>query len=98
MSRIQPSDLRRVAWRTLLLQAAFNYERQQGIGWAFALDPALRRIYPDDALRRERLAEHTPHFNTQPTLASVALRALAALEEQPAASGPGDAATIALGE
>jgi len=83
MSRIQPSDLRRIAWRTLLLQAAFNYERQQGIGWAYALDPALRRIYPDDALRRERLAEHTAYFNTQPTLASVALgAALAAIGDR----------------
>lgn len=95
MSRIQPSDLQRVAWRTLLLQAAFNYERQQGIGWAYALDPALRRIYPDDATRRERLAEHTAYFNTQPTLASVALGAVAALEEQRADGGGVDADTVA---
>jgi PTS system mannose-specific IID component len=95
VSRIQPSDLRRVAWRTLLLQAAFNYERQQGIGWAYAIDPALRRLYPDEATRRERLAEHTAYFNTQPTLASVALGAVTALEEQRAAGDPVDAATIA---
>jgi PTS system mannose-specific IID component len=95
VSRIQPSDLRRVAWRTLLLQAAFNYERQQGIGWAYAIDPALRRLYPDEATRRERLAEHTAYFNTQPTLASFALGAVTALEEQRAAGDPVDAATIA---
>lgn len=94
MSQIQRSDLRQVAWRTLLLQASFNYERQQGIGWAYALEPALKRIYPDDAVRRERLAEHTAYFNTQPTLASVALGAVAALEEQRAEGAGVDADTV----
>ena len=94
MSQIQRSDLRQVAWRTLLLQASFNYERQQGIGWAYALEPALKRIYPDDAVRRERLAEHTAYFNTQPTLASVALGAVAALEEQRAEGTGVDADTV----
>ena len=79
----------------MLLQATFNFERQQGIGWAWALAPVLRRLYPDEALRRERLAEHTAYFNTQPTLASFALGAVAALEEQRAQGGAVDAAAVA---
>ena len=43
-----------MAVSTSFLQATFNYERQQGIGWAWALEPALRRFYPDAALRRGR--------------------------------------------
>src|SRR4051794_32671580 len=32
-----------VGLRSNLLQAAWNFERQQGLGWAFALAPALAR-------------------------------------------------------
>jgi mannose/fructose/N-acetylgalactosamine-specific phosphotransferase system component IID len=67
--------------RASLLQATWNYERQQGIGWCFAIAPALERLYPDPAERAARMAEHTAYFNTQPTLASVALGAAARLEE-----------------
>jgi mannose/fructose/N-acetylgalactosamine-specific phosphotransferase system component IID len=91
MDRLGRRDLWRMAWRTLWLQAAFNYERQQGLGWAWALAPALERFYPDPELRRARLAEHTAYFNTQPTLGSLALGAVARLEEQRAGGGGPDA-------
>src|SRR5437867_6440643 len=82
MPPLRKRDLWGMAARASLLQATFNYERQQGLGWAWALKPALDRYYPDPELRRERLAEHTAYFNTQPTLASLALGAVARLEER----------------
>jgi PTS system mannose-specific IID component len=84
-----------MALRASLLQATWNYERQQGLGWAWALKPALDRFYPDAERRRARLTEHTGYFNTQPTLASLALGAVAELEEQRAAGGPVDGAAVA---
>jgi len=81
VTRLKGSDLSRVALRTPLLQATWNYERQQGLGWALALEPVIDRLYPDPAERRLRLAEHTAYFNTQPTFASLALGAVASLEE-----------------
>src|SRR5262249_16040274 len=83
-----------VGLRATLLRAAWNFERQQGLGWAFAMMPALARLYPDRATRLERLAEHTAYFNTQPTLASLTLGAAIRAEEQRAA-GVGDAAGMA---
>jgi mannose/fructose/N-acetylgalactosamine-specific phosphotransferase system component IID len=94
MGRLTRGDLLRMAARTLLLQATFNYERQQGIGWAWALQPALRRLLPDPEARRARLADHTAYFNTQPTLASLALGVVAGLEERRAAGEGPDAATV----
>ena len=82
---LKRGDFVRVALRTSLLQATWNYERQQGLGWAFSLKPVIDRLYADRAVRAERLAEHTAYFNTQPTLASIALGAVAGLEEQRAA-------------
>jgi PTS system mannose-specific IID component len=79
--------------RTPLLQATWNYERQQGLGWAWCFAPILARLYPDAAARRARLAEHTAYFNTQPTMASLALGAVAGLEERLAA-GEADAAAV----
>jgi len=73
--------LTRVGLRASLLQATWNYERQQGVGWAYAIAPALERLYPDPTIRAARLAEHTAYFNTQPTLASLALGAVVRLEE-----------------
>ena len=94
MSRLRAADRRMMALRAMLLQATWNYERQQGIGWAWSLEPALDRLYPDPDTRRERVAEHTAYFNTQPTLASLALGAIAALEERRAAGEAVDAGTV----
>jgi PTS system mannose-specific IID component len=84
-----------MAMRANLLQATWNFERQQGIGWAYALQPALRALYADPETRRARLAEHTAYFNTQPTLASLALGAAANLEEARAGgAGPDEAGML----
>src|SRR6185295_12776165 len=89
MGRLRGGDLRSMALRASLLQATWNYERQQGLGWAWALAPAIERLYPERDVRLARLAEHTAYFNTQPTLASLVLGAAAAVEERRAeGTGP----------
>ena len=93
--RLDRATLAKVAMRANLLQATWNFERQQGVGWAYALQPVLERLYPDAATRRDRLAEHTAYFNTQPTLASLAFGAVARLEEDRAAGIGPDAAGMA---
>ena len=95
MARLSSWVLFRMALRASLLQATWNYERQQGVGWAYALEPALERLIPDRRERTARLAEHTAYFNTQPTLASLALGVAAGLEEQRATTGNPDAASMA---
>jgi PTS system mannose-specific IID component len=90
--RLRPGTLLRVALRANLLQSTWNYERQQGVGWAYALQPVLEELYADGEERSSRLAEHTAFFNTQPTLASLALGVAARLEEERAAgAGPDEA-------
>ncbi len=95
MARLRSWDLFRMALRASLLQSTWNYERQQGVGWAYSLEPALERCLPDEKERAERLAEHTAYFNTQPTLASVALGVVAGLEEKRAVGEGPDAAGMA---
>ncbi len=93
MSALTGRDRLAIALRALWLQSTWNYERQQGVGFAWALKPALDRLVADPRERARRLADHTAYFNTQPTLASIAIGAVAAAEEESARSGgAGDAA------
>ncbi|MFI5345451.1 MAG: PTS system mannose/fructose/sorbose family transporter subunit IID [Elusimicrobiota bacterium] len=75
--------------RSLLLQAGFGDERRQGLGFAWAIDPALRQAYAGDAagLAAARL-RHLAPFNAQPYAAALPLGAAASLELRAAAGEP----------
>jgi PTS system mannose-specific IID component len=75
----------RLFLRLMLLQATWSFERMQGLGFAFALEPWLERIYPDLAERRAALERHSEYFNTQPYAASLVLGCVCAMEESAAA-------------
>ena len=44
-AELTKKDINRVAWRSMLLQASFNYERMQASGWLYGLLPALKKIH-----------------------------------------------------
>ncbi len=75
-------DLLGIFWRSFFIQASWSYDRLQSLGFAFALLPALRRLYPDRSELSSRLAAHMEYFNTQPYLASFILGATARAEEE----------------
>ena len=85
-----------VALRANLLQATWNFERQQGAGLGVRARAGARSaVSRTRELRLARLAEHTAYFNTQPTLASLALGA-AVRARGAACGGDGpDAASMA---
>lgn len=76
--------------RLLLLQARWDPATRQAAGFAFALDPVLRRAWGADAqaLRRAR-ARHLEHFNTHPAAAWLVAGA-AARAEFAAAAAPAE--------
>ena len=57
----------------------------QSLGFAYALDPVLKKLYPDQTEYECRLRCHMEYFNTQPYLASFVLGAIARLEQERAA-------------
>jgi len=77
--------LRRVFWRGLLLQAAWNRRGMQNLGFAYAIEPALRVLYPDPALRREALRRHLATFNCHPYMAAAIVGGAIHHEEKVAA-------------
>jgi PTS system mannose-specific IID component len=79
--KIDTHDLFGVFRRALLIQASWSYERMQSLGFAYALEPVLRKLYPDQVDYENRLRIHLEYFNTQPYLASFILGAVVKIEE-----------------
>jgi len=69
-----------VLFRSLLVQAAWNYRTMLGTGMAFALTPVLRHVHDDPAEVERAVARHASLFNAHPYLASLALGALGRME------------------
>ncbi|MFH1006693.1 MAG: PTS system mannose/fructose/sorbose family transporter subunit IID [Candidatus Latescibacterota bacterium] len=81
-SVIRKRDLIAVGFRSLFIQASWNYERMLGLGWAFAMMPILHRLKLDDHGRKAFLKRSLGFFNTSPFVSSFALGTVAKLEEQ----------------
>ena len=79
------ATLRRVFWRCLFLQAAWNRRGMQNLGFAYAIDPALRRLYADPAVRGEALRRHLGAFSCHPCTAAAILGGAIHHEERVAA-------------
>ena len=96
MSEIKLTKRDRISvWlRSTFLQASWNYERMQNVGWAFSMIPALKRLYKTKEDRAAALKRHLEFFNTHPYLASPILGVTMSLEEKRANGAPVDDAGI----
>ena len=83
-----------VWWRSTFLQGSWNYERMQNGGWAFAMIPAIKRLYKTKEERAAALKRHLEFFNTHPYVASPVLGVTLALEEERANGVPIEDRTI----
>lgn len=87
-------ELRATWWRSFFLQGSWNYERMQNVGWAFAMIPAIKKLYSSKEDRAAALKRHLEFFNTHPYVASPILGVELALEEQRANGADIDDETI----
>jgi PTS system N-acetylgalactosamine-specific IID component len=77
---LSKSDINRMAWRSLLLQASFNYERMQASGWLYGILPALKKIHPNQADLTKAMKGHMGFFNTHPFLVTFVMGIVLAME------------------
>ena len=68
----------------------------QSLGFAYAIEPVLRRLYPDREEYLSRLKLHLEYFNTQPYLAAFILGAAARKEEERASGRDREADVIGM--
>ncbi len=87
---IAPREMRvpllKMFGRSFLLQASWNFERLQNLGFLFLILPGLRAIYGRD-IPAEVLARHKEYFNTHPYFAPLVAGATLRLEATTAAGG-----------
>jgi fructoselysine/glucoselysine PTS system EIID component len=76
------ADLRRVFWRSMLLEANFNFETMQNTGFAFAMLPVLKKLYKTKEAMAAALKRHLQLFNTSTYGCTLILGLAAAMEEQ----------------
>ncbi|HCW52898.1 MAG TPA: PTS mannose family transporter subunit IID, partial [Clostridium sp.] len=72
----------------------WNYERMQNGGWAYAMIPAIKRLYKSKEDRSAALKRHLEFFNTHPYVASPVIGVTLALEEERANGAQIDDKTI----
>lgn len=80
-NEVEISEMLKVFWKSFLIQASWSFDHMQSLGFAYAIQPVLRKLYPDQTEYESRLRAHMEYFNTQPYLASFILGAVARMEQ-----------------
>ncbi len=82
--KLTKQDINKVYVRNLFaLQFGWNYEKMQGLGYAYVIMPALKRLYGDDPEKMKRaLKMQSSYFNTTPGTSHLIVGADMALEEE----------------
>ncbi len=76
-------DLMQIFWRSFTLEASWNFERQQHMGYAFAMAPLLNKLYKHDKKKKTEAAERSlEFFNSSPPLTPFIMGIAASMEEK----------------
>ncbi|UTM59725.1 PTS N-acetylgalactosamine transporter subunit IID [Photobacterium sp. CCB-ST2H9] len=79
-AELTKSDINKMAWRSLLLQASFNFERMQASGWLYGLLPGLKKIHTNKVDLAKSMKGHMGFFNTHPFLVTFVMGIVLAME------------------
>jgi len=73
----------RTFFRSFLLQAVWNFERMQNVGFLYSIIPCLKEIYGTDENRLKNAAiRHFDFFNTHPYIANTIIALTLVLEDE----------------
>ena len=88
--RLRRIDLLRIFFRSFLIQASWNYRGMLNLGFLFTIRPGLSRLFDREEDRLAAAVRHAGFFNTHPYMASYAIGATLAAEEELIERGDGD--------
>ena len=78
---LDKATLNKMVFRSLNLQASFNYERMQAAGWLYCILPGLEKIHADNKEDLELSMEHNlEFFNTHPFLVTFVMGIILSLD------------------
>jgi fructoselysine/glucoselysine PTS system EIID component len=86
--------IRSLFFRSLALEANFNFETWQNSGFAYSIIPALKKIYTTRQQMSAALKRHLQFFNTSPYGSTLIIGIIAAMEEQKSKSEDFDEESI----
>lgn len=81
---LDKGTLNKMVWRSLFLQASFNYERMQAAGWLYGILPGLEKIHKDKDDLSASMAHNLEFFNTHPFLVNFVMGIVLSLEQNKA--------------
>lgn len=74
--------LNQMAWRSMFLQASFNYERMQAGGWLYSILPGLKKIHKDKKDLSTSMKHNLEFFNCHPFLITFVMGIVLSLEQK----------------
>ncbi len=81
-TKLTKKDINSLSRRWIMgSQVTWNYERQMGVGYLWAMLPIIRKLYKDPKDQKEMLKTHVQFFNTTPHMGGFILGIDAATEE-----------------
>jgi len=82
LSKDEKNMMRTLFWRQNFLMIGINYTRMQGMGYAWAIKPLLKKIYKNEDEYYEALKRNSMFFNTTPQMASFIMGLGLSMEEE----------------
>ncbi|MDO5048209.1 MAG: PTS system mannose/fructose/sorbose family transporter subunit IID [Anaerococcus sp.] len=78
---LDKKTLNKMVWRSLFLQASFNYERMQAGGWLYSILPGLEKIHTNKDDLSTSMTHNLEFFNTHPFLITFVMGIILSLEQ-----------------
>ncbi|SCI22728.1 PTS system mannose/fructose/sorbose family transporter subunit IID [Romboutsia sp. 1001713B170207_170306_H8] len=82
--KLSKKILNKMVWRSLFLQASFNYERMQSCGWLYGILPGLQEIHKNKEDLSTSMTHNLEFFNTHPFLVTFVMGIVLSLEQRKA--------------
>ncbi|HYM96966.1 MAG TPA: PTS system mannose/fructose/sorbose family transporter subunit IID [Candidatus Sulfotelmatobacter sp.] len=94
---LERKDLRAAFWRYFWsFQISWNYERMQALGFAYAMEPVLRKLFPTKEGYSAALQRHLVFFNTNPVVGAPLIIGSAIAMEEAGAPDSAEGVKVAL--
>ncbi len=81
---LDKKTLNKMVWRSMNLQASFNYERMQAGGWLWSILPGLEKIHTNKHDLSLSMKHNLEFFNTHPFLVTFVMGIVLSMEQNKA--------------
>lgn len=82
-NKLDSKQLRQIFWRSCQLDASWNYERQQNLGYSYAMTPVIKKLYRGQSDKAKKaLARGLDFMAITPQLSTFLMGLDAAMEER----------------